>query len=390
MHWEGVLEKSLRLVELLRGVDDPRTEMIAHYRAATAFRVIGDRQKGEIHAAASLPLAERIRDRVWLAQVLSLNQNLFHSNGDWQSARAVSDRGLMVEPMGPALLRTRAAMEYEVGDSAQGEVYLQRLIEAMNLTPAGPTNHCASVAYVIPLVSRISGISQRFDIAERAASAVVSSEPTAPRFSVLARAGLALLAVLRDDVVSAREQYAALQTQGGVMPPGHVQGSGDRLLGLLAHTMGDVDRAAEHFDDALSLCRQAGYVVELAWTCHDYAEMLLQSNGSGSDDLAKSLLTESLEISTQLGMRPLMQRVAALQEQAASQPAKPPTYPDGLTQREVEVLRLVAAGKSNPEIGKELFNSPRTVTTHVSNILNKINAANRAEATGYAVREGLA
>jgi len=44
------------------------------------------------------------------------------------------------------------------------------------------------------------------------------------------------------------------------------------------------------------------------------------------------------------------------------------------------VLRLVAAGRSNPEIGEELFISARTVTTHVSNILNKINAANRAEA----------
>ena len=85
-----------------------------------------------------------------------------------------------------------------------------------------------------------------------------------------------------------------------------------------------------------------------------------------------------------------MERVISLQEQVESQPTPPPAYPDGLTEREVEVLRRVAAGKSNPAIGEELFISPRTVTTHVSNILNKINAANRAEATGYAVREGLA
>jgi len=52
-------------------------------------------------------------------------------------------------------------------------------------------------------------------------------------------------------------------------------------------------------------------------------------------------------------------------------------------------MRLVAAGKSNPEIGEELFISPRTATTHVSNILNKINAANRAEAATYAARQGL-
>jgi DNA-binding NarL/FixJ family response regulator len=52
----------------------------------------------------------------------------------------------------------------------------------------------------------------------------------------------------------------------------------------------------------------------------------------------------------------------------------------------VEILRLVAAGKSNPKIAEALYISPRTVSTHVSNILNKINAANRTEAASYATR----
>ena len=88
-------------------------------------------------------------------------------------------------------------------------------------------------------------------------------------------------------------------------------------------------------------------------------------------------------------MRPLMERVVKLQGKASSQPGIAPIFPDGLTQREVEVLRLVAAGKTNPEIAKKLFISSRTVTTHISNILNKINAANRAEAAAYATRQGL-
>ena len=50
---------------------------------------------------------------------------------------------------------------------------------------------------------------------------------------------------------------------------------------------------------------------------------------------------------------------------------------------------MVAAGKSNPEIAEELYISPRTVTTHVSNIHNKINAANRAEAAAYDSQRGL-
>jgi predicted ATPase/DNA-binding CsgD family transcriptional regulator len=61
----------------------------------------------------------------------------------------------------------------------------------------------------------------------------------------------------------------------------------------------------------------------------------------------------------------------------------------GLTDRELEVLRLVVAGKSNPEIGEALFISPRTAQTHVTNILAKLGVATRAEAAAAAVRDGL-
>lgn len=65
-------------------------------------------------------------------------------------------------------------------------------------------------------------------------------------------------------------------------------------------------------------------------------------------------------------------------------------YPDRLTGREVQVLRLVAAGKLNREIAAELSISTNTVDRHVSNILAKTSAANRAEAAAYAARRGLA
>jgi pimeloyl-ACP methyl ester carboxylesterase/DNA-binding CsgD family transcriptional regulator len=61
----------------------------------------------------------------------------------------------------------------------------------------------------------------------------------------------------------------------------------------------------------------------------------------------------------------------------------------GLTRREVEVLRLVAAGRSNRQIAQELVISVNTVDRHVSNILAKTGAANRAEAATYAIRHGL-
>ncbi len=88
----------------------------------------------------------------------------------------------------------------------------------------------------------------------------------------------------------------------------------DRLLGLLSQTVGNLDQAVAHFEDALALCRKAGYRPELAWTCCDYADTLFQRNESGDRPKAMSLLDESLAISSELGMRPLMERVLSRRE----------------------------------------------------------------------------
>jgi NarL family two-component system response regulator LiaR len=79
---------------------------------------------------------------------------------------------------------------------------------------------------------------------------------------------------------------------------------------------------------------------------------------------------------------------AKLMQEVASQS---PRVPGGnLTERELEVLRLIARGMSNREIAKELTVSEKTVKTHVSNILAKLHLADRTQAALYAVRRGLA
>ena len=153
--------------------------------------------------------------------------------------------------------------------------------------------------------------------------------------------------------------------------------------------MGNSGQAQIHFEDALVFCRNAGYRPELAWTCCDYADTLLRRNESGDGTKAMSLLDESMAISTELGMRPLMERITERLDRIQAPPLPAPTYPAGLSHREVEVLRLVAAGKTDREIAEELFISFRTVGNHVRNILNKTNTINRTEAATFAAHQGL-
>ncbi|MFQ5401684.1 MAG: response regulator [Anaerolineae bacterium] len=73
-----------------------------------------------------------------------------------------------------------------------------------------------------------------------------------------------------------------------------------------------------------------------------------------------------------------------------SQPAERPSIPDPLTEREVDVLKLLAHGLSNQEIADKLVISVTTVYSHVSNILSKLHLATRTQAALYALREGFA
>ena len=85
----------------------------------------------------------------------------------------------------------------------------------------------------------------------------------------------------------------------------------------------------------------------------------------------------------QLGAGPDLARAQELTRSAAAEPAH------GLTERELEVLRLVATGKTNRTIAADLFLSERTVARHVSNIFAKLGLSNRAAATAYAYEHDL-
>ena len=307
------LDKCRRVVELARRTENEGAEVRALFHLSQTLVHIGDLGGARTEAKSGLEMAERLRNIPWLSQALWAEEIASRVRGDFQAARQASDRGLELSPFDVRLLSTRSVLEYELGDLERGGTYLDRLLEVMRSFVPGPTPACSLGPLAIALAARITGIANAIEIAHAPANAAVSTPTAIPIVSVPARASLALLAVLRNDGPAAEEQYSALEPYRGAMVP-LATVSVDRVLALLSHTMGQPEKAVGHFEDALTFCRKAGYRPELAWGCCDYADTLLQLNNEGNRAKAMALLDESLAISSELGMRPLIERVLSRRE----------------------------------------------------------------------------
>jgi DNA-binding CsgD family transcriptional regulator len=147
-------------------------------------------------------------------------------------------------------------------------------------------------------------------------------------------------------------------------------------LASLAAFRGDTATATQDYHLAEQRARREGQLPDLAAALTGRAALL----PAGSERAA--LLREAVPLVERLGMPRLLaeaRRLAGRHE-----------FPDGLTAREVEVLRLVAAGLTNREIAGRLVLSVRTVENHIASIFNRIGVDGRAAATAYAVRHDLA
>jgi DNA-binding CsgD family transcriptional regulator len=161
-----------------------------------------------------------------------------------------------------------------------------------------------------------------------------------------------------------------------------------RLLGEAASLLGRPGDARDWFERAIEISRRIAFRPEVALAHSRLGELLLKQF---SDRRAEAFTHLDFAISEfeAMAMRPHLERALRLRGRRKPQTDREAQFPDGLTEREVEVLRLVAGGKSNREIADELVLSTRTVERHVTNIYAKIDAHGRADATAYALRHGL-
>jgi DNA-binding CsgD family transcriptional regulator len=149
------------------------------------------------------------------------------------------------------------------------------------------------------------------------------------------------------------------------------------------------------WEEAVSAWQEGVDVLPLTYCLFRLAEALCTA---GDRERATQPLREAVGSARKLGAAPLLEEAVALSRRARISldagtpepaPAAPEAAPFGLTDREREVLSLVAAGRSNGQIATALFISPKTASVHVSNILAKFGVSGRIEAAGMAHRLGL-
>jgi ATP/maltotriose-dependent transcriptional regulator MalT len=203
-----------------------------------------------------------------------------------------------------------------------------------------------------------------------------------------ARGCVALMAVQVNDAERAASHYTDLLACRGQ----HHWFLVDRILGEIATLAGEWSNAADHLDQALHIAEREGLLPEKGRILIAQANLELAQGRPGNMARARRRLTEALALFRDLRSKSLVRQI---RQRLSELPQEPSTQsiaatPAALSPREVEVLCLVAAGKRNREIAQALNISASTVAKHLTTIFDKTGCENRAAATAFAFRHGLA
>jgi predicted ATPase/DNA-binding CsgD family transcriptional regulator len=328
------------------------------------------------------------------AAALSAVSALAHLHGEFETAAALAEEGLALgRSLGDARgLRFALLIHGQVarrrGEFARAAAALE---EALVLTrKAGDTWLEGLVLINLGQVAVDRGDPMRAEARYREGldrCRAVGDRMAAP----LGLSALAYLARARGE--AARAGALWVESLAMYRETGHLVGVVGSLEGLasLSRAGRRPERAARLFGAATALHEAVGGAIPFPWSD--------PANFAEEVDALRIALGEARFATAWAAGRalPLEEAIAEANavvsgpDPAAGVPApQNPGGTPGLSAREVEVLRLVVAGKATPEVAAALFVSPRTVTTHLTNIFAKLGVANRAEAVAWAVRNGLA
>jgi len=391
-----VVAELRRAAEQARRIGSGQLEVLARVEATHALEGRGDHELAIQAGRADLVRARQLGLARYVTAPIAQNlAESLTSAGRWDEALEIIDGALGLDPapFGRAdLLVYRGRIAVARGNRETAA----RIVAELRSLPAGAE---AQTQLRLPL----AGLEIEYRLSEgdlagalTAARAVAARKPAAdPRYlwPLLATAMRACVEPRQSrppgDAGDPAQLRRALESLAASMArPGPIERA------HAAAFAAEASRAGRHPDMASWDAAAAAW--EAIGQPYPLAYALLRASGAaaaaGNRQAAATRLPRAAELADRLGARPLLQQVirlgrrARIELPAAVAGQTGPAAPFGLTPREMEVLRLVAAGRSNQQIAAELFISAKTASVHVSNILGKLGVTSRVEAAAAAHR----
>jgi predicted ATPase/class 3 adenylate cyclase/DNA-binding CsgD family transcriptional regulator len=398
LHWlrpVEALDDNRALQRTADSVGDAHRSIYAATRGVTALIAMGRLQEAAEWIAQVESLHERMQSPRYKAFDLTNRALLAFLQGDLASAEKRATGALALPDLDPwtplTLVPLLAQIKCYEGDFDGAGRWAERMLNADERAgrPARPVQGWGYKAL-------IAGLAGDREACRRMSEETISGLlPRRPDLRALAiDVPAAEIAVLLRDKPLAERQLQPLHElrEAGVAITPAWPVLLPRLLGGLSGVLERWQEAEQSLNEAIELAEKIDARPELGRSYLDLARMRIERHHRGDLVEAGVLLAKAAEVFKQANVTYFLDQALSVSATLRRRPVPSvkPKNPAGLTDREMEVLRLLARGKSNREIADELVLSLNTVIRHVSSILMKTGAANRTQAAAFASREDLA
>ena len=379
----AALELLTRAATLARQSDDWRTLSRSKWAAGLRWQEAGDWNQSRLALQESIVAAERAREPeriifTWRSLAYACIQL-----GAWEEGRTAARRAAEMDPdwqfqsqPGPAYLAWLEGRPEDALDVLRSYIAVSRERGDFQSLPYGLQVLADAALQVDQVALALAAATEGIDLIRKHSFWPFIAAITGPLAEALVLA----------NVENAEHKLEELER----LAADHDQRGADsqflRARGLLQQRRGEVESAVRTLQRSAAVAREQSAVIQRGRTLAVLAEV---AASAGDEGLASETIAQLTDIVRGIGPEVGGLTWAVPRAAAAAAPV-PVRYPDGLTQREVEVLRLISAGHSNAEIAEHLVLSVRTVERHITNLYAKIGSRGRADATAYAMRRHLA
>ncbi len=386
VHLEDDMEVALSAADLARRSNNPDAEAKSLRPAAYAAKERNRASDAIKYAERGLEAAERFRHGDGILYALLCLEDMMEMSGDWARFRELNDRALEIDPRNSVILQGRIYLEHFTGMHEDEERFFEQLQDVARTNPEADYYARVNAGFAAAVTCVKSP--ERQKIAIDLARQVLGFPGLARRARVQAYGILAVVALFQRNVELANEALAWMSARPEVAPG---EGIVSRTLARLEALVGRPDDGVARIEPHYREISAGQHTFDRVMVCSEFAEVLVE-RGAGADiRRAGELLDEAdqhIDRYGLLGLRAwnemVRDRIAARRTRGRSD-----LNPAGLSDREIEVLQLVASGMSNPEIADRLVISRHTVVRHVANIYAKADVGSRSEAAAFAVRNDL-